>query len=202
METIAVIDFETTGLSPLFGDRATEIAVILVRGGQVVDRYQSLMNGGRSIPAYVQNLTGITNGMIAGAKSSDYVMREAKEFVGAAHIVAHNASFDKKFWDFELQKLGSSPCNQFACTMLLSRRIYPLSPNHKLGTLVDHLGLPKAQRAHRALADAEMATSLLLRICRDLRETYALKDTPHNLLTTVQRCNRNAVERGVRMFVG
>ncbi len=65
MQTIAVLDFETTGLSPTRGDRATEIAVILMRDGNVVDRYQSLMNAGRRIPAEVVRLTGITNEMIA-----------------------------------------------------------------------------------------------------------------------------------------
>jgi DNA polymerase-3 subunit epsilon len=63
METVAVLEFETTGLSPNMGDRATEIAITLVRDGQVVDRFQSLMNAGRWIPGEVTALTGITNGL-------------------------------------------------------------------------------------------------------------------------------------------
>ena len=82
METVAVLDFETTGLSPSWGDRATEIAVTLMRDGQIVDRYQSLMNAGRRIPAEVVALTGITNSMIASAPPADKVMREAAQFVG------------------------------------------------------------------------------------------------------------------------
>jgi DNA polymerase-3 subunit epsilon len=50
MEIVAVIDFETTGLSPAQGDRATEVAAVIVEGGRVVDRYQSLMNAGVRIP--------------------------------------------------------------------------------------------------------------------------------------------------------
>jgi DNA polymerase-3 subunit epsilon len=67
METVAVLDFETTGLSPNYGDRTTEIAITLVRDGLVVDSFQSLMNAGRRIPADVTALTGITNAMIAAA---------------------------------------------------------------------------------------------------------------------------------------
>jgi DNA polymerase-3 subunit epsilon len=64
METVAVLDFETTGLSPQYGDRATEIAIALVRDGQVIDRFQSLMNAGRRIPLEITQLTGISNAMI------------------------------------------------------------------------------------------------------------------------------------------
>jgi hypothetical protein len=127
METVAVLDFETTGLSPNYGDKATEIAITLVRDGQVVDRYQSLMNAGRRIPAEVTQITGITNAMIATAPPVAKVMREACNFVGKTPVVAHNASFDKKFWDAERAYLSLSSASVFACTMLLSRRIYPNS---------------------------------------------------------------------------
>lgn len=98
MQTVAVLDFETTGLSPNLGDRATEIAVILLRDGQVVDRFQSLMNAGRRIPSDVVALTGITNEMIASAPPASKVMKEAAAFVGKHAVVAHNAGFDKRFW--------------------------------------------------------------------------------------------------------
>ena len=60
MKTFAVIDFETTGLSPDMGDRATEVGVVILSDGQIVDSYQSLINPGRAIPAFVQELTGIS----------------------------------------------------------------------------------------------------------------------------------------------
>jgi DNA polymerase-3 subunit epsilon len=66
MTPIAVIDFETTGLSPAQGDRATEIAVVLVQGGRVVDRFQSLMNAGVRISSFItESFTGISNAMVA-----------------------------------------------------------------------------------------------------------------------------------------
>src|SRR5439155_5583810 len=73
VKPIAVIDFETTGLSPAMGDRATEVAIVLVEGGRVVDRFQSLMNAGVRIPAFITGLTGITNAMVAPAPDATAV---------------------------------------------------------------------------------------------------------------------------------
>jgi DNA polymerase-3 subunit epsilon len=66
-ETVAVIDFETTGMSPRLGARATEIAAVLVQGGAIVGRYRSLMYTGAWVPPFVERLTGITNQMLLGA---------------------------------------------------------------------------------------------------------------------------------------
>ena len=190
METIAVLDFETTGLSPSYGDRATEIAIALVRDGQVVDRFQSLMNAGRKIPSDVTQLTGITNAMIASAPPAASVMREAARFVGTMPVVAHNASFDQKFWQAELAHLSIPTSATFACTMLLSRRLYPHSPNHKLSTLVQLLGLPQTGRAHRAMVDAEMTAHLWCRILQDVSKTYGIASVGHALLTRVQKTSK------------
>lgn len=193
METVAVLDFETTGLSPTCGDRPTEIAVALVRGGVIVDRFQSLMNPGRWIPFEVTSLTGITNDMVAAAPSVAKVMREAARFVGRHPVVAHNASFDSRFWKAELDNLSIPTGHPFACTMLLSRRLYPRFPNHRLGTLVDLLDLPKAGRAHRAMADAEMTSHLWCRIGRDVTDIHGVGDVSHDMLTKVQRAPRARV---------
>ena len=163
MSRIAVIDFETTGLSPAMGDRATEVAIVMVEHGQVVDRFQSLMNAGRYIPSFIESLTGISNAMIATAPAAEKVMAEANRFVGNAPMVAHNASFDRRFWEAELNRVGEKARQPFACTMLVARRLYPQAPSHKLGVLVDYHRLPKAGRAHRAMADAEMAASVEFR---------------------------------------
>ncbi|MDD4941951.1 MAG: 3'-5' exonuclease [Rhodoferax sp.] len=190
-ETVAVLDFETTGLSPSCGDRATEIAITLVRDGQVVDRYQSLMNAGRRIPAEVTYITGITNAMIAAAPPVAKVMREACRFVGNTPVVAHNASFDKKFWEAELAHLAMSSASKFACTMLLSRRIYPNSPNHRLSTLVQLLGLPQSGRAHRAMVDAEMTSHLWCRIQQDVSKAYSILNVNHEILLRAQKTTRD-----------
>ena len=193
MSIIAVIDFETTGLSPAMGDRATEVAIVLVQGGRVVDRFQSLMNAGVRIPAFITQLTGISNAMVASAPGAAQVMAEASRFVGSAPLVAHNASFDRKFWIGELARLGLPAPQPFACTLLVSRRLYPQAPNHKLGSLVDYHRLPRTGAAHRALADAEMAAELVGQIQRDLRGRHGLANPNHALLVALQRCAKSAV---------
>ncbi|MCH7993396.1 MAG: hypothetical protein IIB57_03020 [Planctomycetes bacterium] len=96
-DTIAFLDFETTGLYADHGDRPTEVAVVFVRSQTIVDRFQSLMNPGRQIPDFVVHLTGITNSMVKNAPSPTSVMRQLHSKLGNIPIVAHNASFDRKF---------------------------------------------------------------------------------------------------------
>ena len=193
MTLIAVIDFETTGISPGCGDRATEVAIVLFQGGRVVDRFQSLMNAGIRIPSFITQLTGITNAMVAGAPDAAQVMRDASRFVGAVPLVAHNAAFDRKFWQAELARAGLDAPQPFICTLLLARRLYPQAPNHKLGSLVDYHRLPRTGQAHRALADAEMAAGLLGQIQHDLRTRHGVAQPDNALLMALQRCAKAAV---------
>jgi len=197
MEKIAIIDFETTGMSPDMGDRATEVAVVIVAGGEIVDRYQSLMNAGVRIPPFIEALTGISTAMLKSAPPAGEVMAELAEFVGDLPLVAHNASFDSRFLDAEWARIKRRRRQEFACSMLLARRIYPLAPNHKLGSLVEHLGLPSAERHHRALADAEMTAHLWSRMVADLGEQYGLDVVPHEFLRGLQKTPKAQIARYV-----
>ena len=194
--TIAVIDFETTGMSPSLGARATEIAAVLVRDGRVVDRYASLMRSGQRVPAFIEQLTGISNRMLAAAPPSAQVMREVSAFTQGCGVVAHNASFDRAFWQHEralaeVAGLSGEPA-EFGCTLLLSRRLYPESANHKLGTLVAFHGIQTHGRAHRALADAEVTAELWLQITRDVQRRYAA-GAPFSLLCALQRAPKTGL---------
>ena len=203
MQTIAVIDFETTGLSPAQGARATEIAAVLVQGGQIVGRFQSLMNSGAWVPPFIEHLTGITNRMLHTAPPARAVMHEVARFTRGCPLVAHNAAFDRAFWQAEHARAECAPdaAHAFACTLLLSRRLYPQADNHRLGTLAKLHALPSAGRAHRALADAEVTAHLLLRMQRDVGERFAvpLRGVPasHALLTALQRAARGGLARCV-----
>lgn len=200
---VAVIDFETTGLSPAAGHRATEIAIVLLQGTQVVGRFQSLMNAGVRIPAFIQQYTGISNDMVRAAPPAAEVMSEALRFVQGAPLVAHNASFDQGFWHAELRRLGarSQAAPPFACTMLLSRRLYPQAVSYRLGALASLHALPTAGRAHRAMADAEVAASLLCRIRGDLQERYQVDDAPHDLLVKLQKVQRRALPKAIAAYL-
>jgi DNA polymerase-3 subunit epsilon len=205
METIAVIDFETTGMAAQAGGgRATEIAAVLVRNGQIVDSYQSLMRTGAHVPPFIERLTGISNAMLSEAPPAETVMREVADFTQGCPLVAHNASFDRSFWQAELEMAGCEPdpAHEFACTVLLARRLYPEAPNCKLGTLQQFFDLPDAGRAHRALADATVTARLLLRMQRDLERRFAPElgdcSVEHALLAKLQRTSKTALKQCVR----
>ena len=146
MERIAVIDFETTGIYPeqplpRHGNRRGDPGA-----GQIVDRYQSLMNAGVRVPGFIEPLTGISNAMLRSAPPAERVMNEVNEFVGMTPLVAHNAAFDQKFWDFELGLIRRTRVQKFACSLLLARRLMPAAPNHKLGTLTTYANCPTPAR--------------------------------------------------------
>ena len=201
METLAVIDFETTGMSPAQGARATEIAAVLVQDGQIVGRFQSLMNSGAWVPPFIEQLTGISNQMLASAPQARAVMREVMQFTRGCPLVAHNAAFDRGFWRAEAQAADcdEDPAHHFACTLLLSRRLYPQASNHRLGTLATLHQLPNSGRAHRALADAQTTAHLLLRLQQDVGQRFAsqLAGAPvsHALLGQLQRTPRHQLDR-------
>lgn len=195
---MAVIDFETTGSDPLQGARATEIGIVLIEGGQIIDRFSSLMKTGAWISPFIEALTGISEDMLENAPAAEDVMQEAADFVGDLPMVAHNAGFDRRIWDAELARIGRERHQAFACSLMLARRVFPEAPRHGLGELVKFLGLPDTGVHHRALADAEMAAHLLIRIAARLNEQHGLRDTPHALLCQIQQMPKQKLAVGLR----
>ncbi|WP_434649953.1 3'-5' exonuclease [Pseudomonas sp. D1-2] len=202
MERIAVIDFETTGITPSSSCRATEIAVVILERGRIVDRYQSLMNAGVHVPAFIEQLTGISNAMLRSAPPAEKVMNEVNEFVGITPLLAHNAAFDQKFWDFELGRIKRTRLQNFACSLLLARRLMPAAPNHKLGTLNTFAGLPHTGQAHRAMADAEMAANLTAHLASELREKHGLRALSHDLLCSLQKVPAAKIDEHLKRHRG
>jgi DNA polymerase-3 subunit epsilon len=201
MEVVAVIDFETTGLSPDQGDRATEIAAVLMGGGEIIGRYQNLMNAGVRIPPFIEALTGISNEMVRAAPPAAQVMAEVAEFVGDYPLIAHNASFDCRFWDAELARIAQRRRQEFACSMLVARRVLPRAPSHKLGTLVEYARLPVAGRYHRALADAEMAASLVTHLQAEVGRRYGIESVTHALLRRIQKASRHQLDHCISRYL-
>lgn len=203
-QTIAVIDFETTGMGPQQGARATEIAAVLLRDGEVVGHYQNLMRTGVPVPPFIERLTGITNAMLADAPPAETVMQEVLDFTAGCPLVAHNAAFDRGFWAHESALAGRPlppDAPEFACTVLLSRRLYPEAPSRKLSALGQWLGLRRDGRAHRALSDALLTAHLLARIQADVCERFAAplagRPADHALLCRLQRAPKERLERAV-----
>lgn len=196
MTRYAIIDFETNGLMPDSGGRAIEVAAVLVQDNRIVDSWQSLMNPDVRVPPFITALTGITPLMVRTSPPPDKVMAEIASFVGDAVMVAHNASFDRKFWQYELGRIGVPCAHEFLCTVLLARRLYPWATNHKLATLVDLHNIKVDGRHHRALADASMTAHLFLQMQNDLATLYADEHAESGFLGRYQKTAK-ALVKGV-----
>ena len=192
---LIVLDFETTGLSPDYGDRAIEIGAVRIEAGEITGRFQSLMNPGRRISGFIEDYTGITNAMLKDAPPCGEVMEAFIEFAGEADMVAHNASFDRRFLAAEWQMIGRRCGNAFACSMLIARRIYQEAPNHKLGTLVAFNNIANDGTFHRALADAEMTAQLWLLMVEEVKQRSGARQVPFKWMQALAKTPKRAVDR-------
>jgi DNA polymerase-3 subunit epsilon len=120
---VVVLDFETTGLTPLY-HRTIEVGAVLVCRNRIEKTFSELMDPGSYIPAFITSLTGISDDMVEGKPAPEEVMPRLREFIGERPIVAHNASFDRRFLTAEMERAGLKLRNPVLCTLLLSRRLY------------------------------------------------------------------------------
>lgn len=168
-DRLAFIDLETTGANPEH-DRITEIGIVEVEG-EKVSRWSTLVNPGRSIPEFIQRMTGISNAMVAKAPPFEAVADELRSRLAGRLFVAHNARFDYGFVRQEFRRLGMPFQAEVLCTVRLSRALFPEHPKHNLDSLVARHRL-SADGRHRALADADLIWQFwqtLRRECDDAR---------------------------------
>ncbi len=162
--SFAVVDVETTGGRAGGGDRITEIAIVEVRGGAVVDEYSSLVNPGRSIPSMIVRLTGITGSMVLDAPYFEHIAPEVQARLSDRVFVAHNAGFDYAFVRYELQQaLGEADLGSTLCTVRLARGLIPRLRRRNLDELARHYGISIHAR-HRAHGDALATARILIRL--------------------------------------
>ncbi len=154
-----VVDVETTGANPE-QDRVIEVAAIKVQQGQMQRVISTLVNPGKPVPAFIQNLTGITNQMLRGAPLPEEVYPWLFSHLKRGVFVAHYASFDRGFVDQEARRLGISPLTlPSLCTVRLSRRLIFDLQGYSLDDLAWYFGLEFGRASsprsrHRALGDA------------------------------------------------
>ncbi len=153
--SLAIIDTETTGMTAT-ADRITEIAILRVIDGKLVEEWSSLVNPECSIPVEIQVLTGITNAMVRTAPKFREIADEVHRRLHDHVFVAHNARFDYGFIKNEFRRIGKPFTAEVLCTVRLSRRLYPDAASHSLDALRDRHHLTSAGR-HRALGDARAA---------------------------------------------
>lgn len=179
MKEFVILDFETTGLSPSYS-RVIEVGALLVQQDKIVKRLSQLMDPGFSIPYFITDITGITNKMVKDQPKPEEFMPVLKRFIGKRPVLAHNATFDRSFLVSEMGYIGKQMTNPFLCTLKLSRRLIPYSPNYKLSTLIEHLKIkiPKDHQSHRALDDVISAFHLWIHIKKNILKTVHTMDFP------------------------
>jgi DNA polymerase-3 subunit epsilon len=167
-QAYAVVDVETTGGR---GEqhRVTEIGAVKLVNGEIVDRFQTLLNPQRSIPPGITRLTGITPAMVADAPVFADVAEEFAAFLDGAIFVAHNVEFDYRFIGQEFRRLGRSFRMPKLCTCASMRKLYPGHKSYGLASLTAAYDIP-LKTHHRALCDAEAAAQLLIMINEKRRE--------------------------------
>ena len=160
--SFVVVDLETTGGSPTRGDRIIEIGAVRLVHGQVVARFQQLVNPGRTLPYFISRLTGITDDMLADEPPIESALEQFLGFAGTDILVAHNARFDMAFLNWTLRETLGQPIPQpHLCTLRLARRLLPEVRRHSLEALAGRFGIPVIDR-HRALGDAIMTAEVLV----------------------------------------
>lgn len=187
-------------MSPDYGVRAIEIGAVKLEQGKIVDRFQSLMNPGRRISGFIEDYIGITNAMLKKAPCCEEVMKQFVGFIGDANLVAHNASFDRRFLEAECYRISRKYKGEFACSMLAARRVYPDAPNHKLGTLVEYNQLPSDGTFHRALADAQMTAHLWLGMLNDIGCEHGIERISFSLMQKLTRVSKVSVPGFLKRF--
>jgi DNA polymerase-3 subunit epsilon len=155
-----VVDTETNGLG---GDACemTEVGAVLVGGGELHDRWSSLVRCNRPLGRGIQRFTGITQEMLADAPGLEAVLPPLEELLRGRVLVAHNAPFDRRVLRRAFELIGLDwPNPPVLCTAALARKLLPLQNKRGLSVLADALGV-EVYTAHRALADAETCARVL-----------------------------------------
>ena len=165
-----IFDLETTGISPNY-DEVIEISALKVKGGEVVDEFNTLVNPGRKIPFGATKVNGITNAMVAEAPAFSHVLAEFLDFAEGLVLVGHNiARFDMKFiWRDAEQYFGEIPQNNYVDTLQVARKHLPKMEHHRLVDLAEHYGI-SSEGAHRALNDCYMNQKVYECMVSEMRE--------------------------------
>ncbi|MDO5043739.1 MAG: helicase C-terminal domain-containing protein [Coriobacteriia bacterium] len=149
-EEVVIVDTETTGLD-LQNCELIQIAACRIHENKIIERFNEFIKPKKEIPSFIENLTGISNEMVANARSADEVIDKFSDFVHGSPIVAHNVAFDRHFLEREAQ--GRYLTDLWIDSLTVSRIALPRLKNHKLATLAEAFGAPRV--SHQADDDVE-----------------------------------------------
>lgn len=157
----AITDIETTG-SGIKGNRITEICIIVVQNGKVIDEYSSLVNPTQAIPLYIESLTGINDEMVSNAPQFSEIANEVEKITKDCIFVAHNVNFDYNIVRAEFATLGREFKRKRLCTVRLTKKLIPGLFSYSLGNICTSINIPHLDR-HRAKGDCDATVTLFQR---------------------------------------
>lgn len=158
-KNFTIVDVETTGGSPFF-NRVIEIGLLRVEKGEVVERFETLLNPEMPIPEFITQMTGITEAAVAAAPTFAEMADEILAKFNDAIFVAHNSQFDYGFLKEEFRRLGYGFNMQQLCTVRLSRALYKEYKHHNLTAIIERYEF-ECQNRHRAFDDAKVLWDFL-----------------------------------------
>ena len=165
----AIIDIETTG-GGIKGNKITEICVLVVQNGEVINEYTSLVNPGTEIPLYIETLTNINDKMLVDAPKFSEIASKIQEITRDCIFVAHNVNFDYNIIKAEFESLNLSFQRKRLCTVRLAKKLIPGLFSYSLGNLCTSINIPHDNK-HRAYGDCEATVTLFKRFI-DLDPDY------------------------------
>jgi DNA polymerase-3 subunit epsilon len=162
-----VFDTETTGFDPFNGDRVVEIGCVVVEDYLPTgESYHVYINPERDMPMAAFNIHGLTEEFLSDKPTFSEVVADFRDFCGDMNLVAHNAEFDMKFINWEMENLGFStyPATRAIDTLAIARRRFP-GANNTLDALCKRFSIDNSNRVkHGALLDAELLADVYLEL--------------------------------------
>ena len=180
-DTLAFVDLETTGGNAAC-DRITEIGIVRVQNGELLEEWSSLINPECPISPYIEAFTGISSEMVADAPLFANVASTVFEKLRGAVFIAHNARFDHSFLRAEFRKVGIAYSPEALCTVKLSRRLFPEHVRHNLDAVIERHALSCSAR-HRALGDARVLWDLWSKLQREIPSEAFAAAAAHAVLS-------------------
>lgn len=164
MKEYVVVDLETTGLDPYKGCEIIEIGITEIVDNKIVRNYSRFVKPKNKIPAFITDITNITNDMVENEDSIEIVLPRFRKYIGDRTIIAHNAKFDLKFLNYYLKELDLELIEKHICTLeLLKRSKTYKGKNKKLETACAYYNIEN-KNAHRADSDTLATAKLFLKI--------------------------------------
>ena len=191
--TYCVLDLETTGFSAVT-EKITEVGIMKVKDGEVIDEFSCFVNPEKHIPQRVTEVTNITDEMVKDAETIEKVFPKILEFIKGSVLVAHNAGFDIGFLKQNAKVLGYEFDYTYIDTLSLAKDLFPDYKKYKLGKIAENLGI-KVEVAHRALDDVDTTVKVLNVMMKMLKDRGAKKVADIDKVSTTEEAKKDEYKK-------